>query len=66
MVALCDRLAGQHVNITTILVVLLRFTWQLARLLQWTKVVADRQHVIASSELNEILIIYDHVLYNFI
>lgn len=42
MITLCERLAGQDANVTTVPVSVLRFTRQLTRLFEWTNDVADR------------------------
>lgn len=42
MITLCERLAGQDANVTTVPVSVLRFTRQLTRLFEWTSDVADR------------------------
>lgn len=42
VITLCERLAGQDANVTTVPVAVLRFTRQLTRLFQWTNDVADR------------------------
>ncbi|KAK9666690.1 hypothetical protein RND81_14G203900 [Saponaria officinalis] len=42
VITLCERLAGQDANVTTVPVSVLRFTRQLTRLFQWTSDVADR------------------------
>jgi hypothetical protein len=39
---LCERLAGQDANVTTVPVSVLRVTRQLTRLFEWTNDVADR------------------------
>lgn len=42
VITLCERLAGQDANVTTVPVSILRFTRQLTRFFQWTNDVADR------------------------
>ncbi|KAF6157780.1 hypothetical protein GIB67_038248 [Kingdonia uniflora] len=42
VITLCERLAGQDANITTVPVSVLKFTRQLTRLFEWTNDVADR------------------------
>ncbi|XWS67637.1 hypothetical protein CRYUN_Cryun04dG0022800 [Craigia yunnanensis] len=42
VIALCERLAGQDANVTTVPVTLLRFTRQLTQFFEWTNDVADR------------------------
>ncbi|KAL8142545.1 hypothetical protein V2J09_015577 [Rumex salicifolius] len=42
VIALCERLAGQDANVTTVPVSVLRVTRQLTRLFEWTNDVADR------------------------
>ncbi|MBA0786736.1 hypothetical protein Gotri_027523 [Gossypium trilobum] len=42
VIALCERLAGQDANVTTVPVTVLRFTRQLTRFFEWTNDVADR------------------------
>ncbi|KAK3195759.1 hypothetical protein Dsin_027069 [Dipteronia sinensis] len=42
VITLCERLAGQDANVTTVPVSVLRFTRQLTRFFQWTNDVADR------------------------
>ncbi|CAA2970854.1 divinyl chlorophyllide a 8-vinyl-reductase, chloroplastic [Olea europaea subsp. europaea] len=42
VIALCERLAGQDENVTTVPVSVLRLTRQLTRLFEWTSDVADR------------------------
>lgn len=42
VISLCERLAGQDANVTTVPVGVLRFTRQLTRFFQWTNDVADR------------------------
>lgn len=42
VIALCERLAGQDANVTTVPVSILRLTRQLTRLFEWTSDVADR------------------------
>ncbi|CAL9098529.1 unnamed protein product [Musa textilis] len=42
VITLCERLAGQDANVTTVPVSILKFTRQLTRLFQWTNDVADR------------------------
>lgn len=42
VITLCERLAGQDANITTVPVSVLKFTRQLTRFFQWTNDVADR------------------------
>lgn len=42
VIALCERLAGQDANVTTVPVSVLSFTRQLTRLFEWTNDVADR------------------------
>lgn len=42
MITLCERLAGQDANVTTVPVSILRLTRQLTRLFEWTNDVADR------------------------
>lgn len=42
VISLCERLAGQDANVTTVPVGILRFTRQLTRFFQWTNDVADR------------------------
>lgn len=49
VITLCERLAGQDANVTTVPVAVLRFTRQLTRFFQWTNDVADR---LAFSEVN--------------
>lgn len=39
---MCERLAGQDANVTTVPVSILRFTRQLTRFFEWTNDVADR------------------------
>lgn len=42
VITLCERLAGQDANVTTVPVSILRLTRQLTRLFEWTNDVADR------------------------
>ncbi|CAN1307831.1 Protein HIGH CHLOROPHYLL FLUORESCENCE PHENOTYPE 244, chloroplastic [Linum perenne] len=42
VIALCERLAGQDANVTTVPVSVLRFTRQLTKVFEWTSDVADR------------------------
>ncbi|KAF8406693.1 hypothetical protein HHK36_008784 [Tetracentron sinense] len=42
VITLCERLAGQDANVTTVPVSVLKFTRQLTRLFEWTNDVADR------------------------
>ncbi|KAG8655773.1 hypothetical protein MANES_04G065300v8 [Manihot esculenta] len=42
VITLCERLAGQDANVTTVPVSILRFTRQLTRFFEWTNDVADR------------------------
>lgn len=42
VITLCERLAGQDANVTTVPVSVLRFTRQLTRFFEWTNDVADR------------------------
>ncbi|WVZ21373.1 hypothetical protein V8G54_008695 [Vigna mungo] len=42
VITLCERLAGQDANVTTVPVSILRFTRQLTRVFEWTNDVADR------------------------
>lgn len=42
MITLCERLAGQDANVTTVPVSVLRLTRQVTRLFEWTNDVADR------------------------
>ncbi|KAG8364447.1 hypothetical protein BUALT_Bualt19G0129800 [Buddleja alternifolia] len=42
VITLCERLAGQDANVTTVPVSVLSFTRQLTRLFEWTNDVADR------------------------
>ncbi|XP_073106165.1 protein HIGH CHLOROPHYLL FLUORESCENCE PHENOTYPE 244, chloroplastic isoform X2 [Elaeis guineensis] len=42
VITLCERLAGQDANVTTVPVSILKFTRQLTRFFQWTNDVADR------------------------
>ncbi|KAJ6365411.1 hypothetical protein OIU76_030230 [Salix suchowensis] len=42
VITLCERLAGQDANVTTVPVSVLRFTRQLTRCFEWTSDVADR------------------------
>ncbi|XP_042507313.1 protein HIGH CHLOROPHYLL FLUORESCENCE PHENOTYPE 244, chloroplastic [Macadamia integrifolia] len=42
VITLCERLAGQDANVTTVPVSVLRFTRQLTRCFEWTNDVADR------------------------
>lgn len=42
MITLCERLAGQDANVTTVPVSILKFTRQLTRCFEWTNDVADR------------------------
>lgn len=42
MITLCERLAGQDANVTTVPVSILRLTRQLTRFFEWTNDVADR------------------------
>ncbi|KAL5706220.1 hypothetical protein ACHQM5_024418 [Ranunculus cassubicifolius] len=42
VITLCERLAGQDANVTTVPVSVLKFTRQLTRLFEWTSDVADR------------------------
>lgn len=42
VIALCERLAGQDANVTTVPVSVLRLTRQLTRLFEWTSDVAAR------------------------
>ncbi|KAL4186727.1 hypothetical protein AMTRI_Chr09g15410 [Amborella trichopoda] len=42
VITLCERLAGQDANVTTVPVAVLKFTRQLTRFFQWTNDVADR------------------------
>lgn len=42
VITLCERLAGQDANVTTVPVSVLRVTRQLTRFFQWTNDVADR------------------------
>lgn len=39
---MCERLAGQDANVTTVPVSVLRLTRQLTRVFEWTNDVADR------------------------
>jgi hypothetical protein len=52
VITLCERLAGQDANVTTVPVSVLRFTRQLTRFFQWTNDVADR---LAFTEVNKII-----------
>ena len=49
VITLCERLAGQDANVTTVPVSVLRLTRQVTRLFEWTNDVADR---LAFSEVN--------------
>lgn len=42
VITLCERLAGQDANVTTVPVSILRLTRQLTRFFEWTNDVADR------------------------
>lgn len=42
MITLCERLAGQDANVTTVPVSVLKFTRQVTRLFEWTNDAADR------------------------
>ncbi|GKC02855.1 NAD(P)-binding domain-containing protein, partial [Tanacetum coccineum] len=42
VITLCERLAGQDANVTTVPVSVLKFTRQLTRCFEWTNDVADR------------------------
>lgn len=42
MITLCERLAGQDANVTTVPVSILRITRQITRFFEWTSDVADR------------------------
>ncbi|KAJ9189449.1 hypothetical protein P3X46_000742 [Hevea brasiliensis] len=42
VITLCERLAGQDANVTTVPVSILRFTRQLTQFFEWTNDVADR------------------------
>ncbi|KAM7258592.1 hypothetical protein ACFE04_014333 [Oxalis oulophora] len=42
VITLCERLAGQDANVTTVPVSVLKFTRQLTRFFEWTSDVADR------------------------
>lgn len=42
VITLCERLAGEDANVTTVPVSVLKFTRQLTRLFEWTSDVADR------------------------
>lgn len=42
MIILCERLAGQDANVTTVPVSVLKFARQLTRVFEWTNDVADR------------------------
>lgn len=42
VITLCERLAGQDANVTTVPVSILRLTRQITRLFEWTSDVADR------------------------
>ncbi|KAJ8447412.1 hypothetical protein Cgig2_019406 [Carnegiea gigantea] len=42
VITLCERLAGQDANVTTVPISVLRFTRQLTRFFEWTNDVADR------------------------
>lgn len=52
VITLCERLAGQDANVTTVPVSVLRLTRQLTRLFEWTNDVADR---LAFSEVMDFL-----------
>lgn len=51
MITLCERLAGQDANVTTVPVSVLKFTRQLTRCFEWTNDVADR---LAFSEVSSV------------
>lgn len=51
VITLCERLAGQDANVTTVPVSVLRVTRQITRFFQWTNDVADR---LAFSEVRKI------------
>jgi hypothetical protein len=59
VITLCERLAGQDANVTTVPVGVLRFTRQLTRFFQWTNDVADR---LAFSEVRLGLLCSAHVI----
>lgn len=53
---MCERLAGQDANVTTVPVSVLRFTRQLTRFFQWTNDVADRlafSEVVVEAEVGQ-------------
>lgn len=53
VITLCERLAGQDANVTTVPVSVLRLTRQLTRLFEWTNDVADR---LAFSEVRDLVV----------
>ena len=55
VITLCERLAGQDANVTTVPVAVLRFTRQLTRFFQWTNDVADR---LAFSEVTSLSFLF--------
>lgn len=60
MITLCERLAGQDANVTTVPVSILRLTRQLTRLFEWTNDVADR---LAFSEVIYFLVHFVSLFY---
>ncbi|KAG6763054.1 hypothetical protein POTOM_033586 [Populus tomentosa] len=59
VITLCERLAGQDANVTTVPVSILRFTRQLTGFFEWTNDVADR---LAFSEHVKITIVMEDLL----
>lgn len=59
MITLCERLAGQDANVTTVPVSVLRVTRQVTRLFEWTSDVADR---LAFSEVKFFLFSFPEIL----
>jgi hypothetical protein len=58
VITLCERLAGQDANVTTVPVAVLRFTRQLTRCFQWTNDVADR---LAFSEVTMLYFMFSYM-----
>lgn len=58
VITLCERLAGQDANVTTVPVSILRVTRQLTRLFEWTNDVADRL------AFSEVLLLNFHPIWN--
>lgn len=59
VITLCERLAGQDANVTTVPVSVLRVTRQVTRLFEWTSDVADR---LAFSEVKFFLFSFPEIL----